>query len=79
MLSASLLQKLQAYIGSELEILTEADGGDRFHELAQGWTNIGRETPGAIILPLTEEQTQKTVRAKSRFLLHICRWSPVYH
>ncbi|KAK7990904.1 FAD binding domain-containing protein [Apiospora arundinis] len=62
MLSASLLQKLQAYIGSELEILTETDGGDRFHELAQGWTNIGRETPGAIILPLTEEQTQKTVQ-----------------
>ncbi|KAK8007639.1 hypothetical protein PG989_001629 [Apiospora arundinis] len=62
MLSASLLQSLQANIGSELEILTEKDGGDRFQELAQGWTNIGRETPRAIVLPLTEEQIQKTVQ-----------------
>ncbi|KAK8108728.1 FAD binding domain-containing protein [Apiospora sp. TS-2023a] len=60
-LSASLLQDLQARLGAEVEILTEKDS-DRFREVAQGWTNIGCETPGAIVLPLTEEQIQKTVQ-----------------
>lgn len=59
-LSASLIQALQARLGAEVEILTEKDS-DRFCQFAQGWTNIGRETPGAIVLPQTEEQIQKTV------------------
>ncbi|KAK8092005.1 hypothetical protein PG997_002366 [Apiospora hydei] len=60
--SATQLQDLQACLGPEVEILTEKDSGDRFQEFAQGWTNIGRATPGAIVLPLTEEQIQKTVQ-----------------
>ncbi|KAK8022292.1 FAD binding domain-containing protein [Apiospora rasikravindrae] len=61
-LSASQLQDLQGGLGLEVEILTGEGSGDRFQELAQGWTNIGRETPGAIVMPQTEKQIQKTVQ-----------------
>ncbi|KAK7918184.1 FAD-linked oxidoreductase [Apiospora marii] len=60
-LSASLLQDLQARLGAEVEILT-GKHSDRFCEFTQGWTNVGRETPGAIVLPQTEKQIQKTVQ-----------------
>ncbi|KAH6652294.1 hypothetical protein BKA67DRAFT_626979, partial [Truncatella angustata] len=60
-LSPSLLKDLQAHVGPQLEVLTEKDG-TRFQEFDQGWTNIGRQTPGAIVLPTTEEQIQKTVQ-----------------
>lgn len=61
MLPLSLLEDLRVQVGPELEVLTEKDG-TYFQELSQGWTNIGRQTPCAIVLPATEEQIQQTVR-----------------
>ncbi|KAI1850462.1 hypothetical protein JX265_013424 [Neoarthrinium moseri] len=60
-LSPSLLQNLQARVDPELEVLIDQNSA-RFQELAQGWTNIGRQIPGAIVLPETEQQIQETVR-----------------
>ncbi|KAK7992146.1 FAD binding domain-containing protein [Apiospora saccharicola] len=55
------LAALQEHVGPGLEILTQNDSS-RFQEFAKRWTDIGRETPAAIILPETEGQIQKTVQ-----------------
>lgn len=57
---APLLIELKSRVGPSLEILTEK-GDNRFRELAKRWTDIGRETPAAIILPGSEEQIRQTV------------------
>lgn len=57
---SSLLADLSSQVGPSLEILTQKED-DRFREFAKRWTDIGREIPGAIILPESEEQIQQTV------------------
>ncbi|KAI1088778.1 hypothetical protein F5B19DRAFT_505270 [Rostrohypoxylon terebratum] len=59
-LSSTLLAELQVQIGPSLEILVEKDSA-RFQEYAKRWSDIDRQIPGAIVLPVSEEQIQKTV------------------
>lgn len=59
-LSSILLDKLQVQIGPSLEILADKDSA-RFQEYAKRWSDIDRQIPGAIVLPVSEEQIQKTV------------------
>jgi hypothetical protein len=54
------LQLLQTLVGPSLEILVDKNDA-RFQEFAKRWSDIDREIPGAIVLPETEEQIQKTV------------------
>ena len=52
---------LEAIVGPDCEILKDSNEAN-FENYAQRWTNIGRETPAAIVLPLTEEDIQKVVQ-----------------
>ena len=45
---------LKVIEGPDCEILKDSNETN-FEKYAQRWTNIGRETPAAIILPRTEE------------------------
>ncbi|RYP32062.1 hypothetical protein DL767_005416 [Monosporascus sp. MG133] len=56
------LIELQAHVGPGLEILTQKEDS-RFQEFGKRWTDIGREIPAAIVLPVSEEQIQQTVIA----------------
>ena len=60
-LSFRLVQELQAHVGPDIEILTDASN-IHFQEYAKRWTDIDRKTPSAIVLPASEEQIQKTVQ-----------------
>ncbi|XDG04463.1 hypothetical protein ABKA04_004078 [Annulohypoxylon sp. FPYF3050] len=60
-LSSILLDELQVQIGPSLEILVDKDSA-RFQEYAKRWSDIDRQIPGAIVLPVSEEQIQKTVQ-----------------
>lgn len=51
------LSHLRKDIIADTEILTEQDG-ELFVEHAKRWTDIGRQTPGAILLPTSEIQIQ---------------------
>ena len=52
---------LEAIVGPDCEILKDSTGAD-FKTYAQRWTDVGRETPAAIVLPRTEEDIQKVVQ-----------------
>ncbi|KAK8029864.1 FAD binding domain-containing protein [Apiospora rasikravindrae] len=56
------LAALQEHAGPELEILTQNDGS-HLQEFARRWTDIGRETPAAIVLPETKGKIEKTATA----------------
>ncbi|KAI1207303.1 uncharacterized protein F4807DRAFT_183671 [Annulohypoxylon truncatum] len=60
-LSSHLLNELQAQVGPSLEILTDKDS-TRFQEYAKRWSDIDRQIPGAIVLPVSEEQIKQTVQ-----------------
>jgi hypothetical protein len=54
------VSKLQALLGPDVDILT--DQHDKaFIEYAKRWTDVGRKTPAAIVLPTSEEHIQRTV------------------
>ena len=52
---------LKAIVGPDCEILTDP-AGPNFQEYAKRWTDIGRQTPAAIVLPRTEQHIQKVVQ-----------------
>jgi hypothetical protein len=54
------LGSLRASVGPDVAILTNPDDAE-FQGYAKRWSDIDRETPAAIVLPLSEEQIQKTV------------------
>jgi hypothetical protein len=54
------VHKLQAQMGSELQILTAQDD-ELFQKYVKRWTDIDRKTPAAIVLPISEDQIQETV------------------
>lgn len=60
-LSSHLMDELQAQVGTGLEILKDKNS-TRFQEHAKRWTDIDRQTPGTIVLPVSEEQIKQTVR-----------------
>ncbi|PWY82037.1 FAD binding domain-containing protein [Aspergillus heteromorphus CBS 117.55] len=57
----SQLPALQATVASDCRILQDPEDS-AFQERLRRWTNIGRQTPTAIILPRTEEDCLETVR-----------------
>ena len=57
----SRITALKEIVAPDCEILTDVTESD-FKNNAQRWTDIGRETPAAIVLPRTEEDIQKTVQ-----------------
>ena len=62
----SKLEGLKAVVSSQCQILTDSSSA-QFQEYAKRWTDIDSKTPGAIVLPTTEEDIQKTV-CWSRYL-----------
>ena len=57
----SRITALEAIVGPDCGILKDSNETN-FEKYAQRWTNIGSETPAAIVLPRTEEDIQKVVR-----------------
>ena len=57
---AELLEELKTSTSPGITILTDQHDA-QFQEYAERWTDIGRKTPAAIVLPLSEEQIQATV------------------
>ena len=57
----SRITALEAIVGPDCEILKDSNETN-FEKYAQRLTNIGRETPAAIVLPRTEEDIQKVVQ-----------------
>ncbi|CAI6338931.1 unnamed protein product [Periconia digitata] len=55
------LELFRKELGSEIEILADQHNG-AFIEYAKRWTDIGRKTPAAIVVPSSEIQIQKTVK-----------------
>ncbi|EAT82263.1 hypothetical protein HBI56_238390 [Parastagonospora nodorum] len=53
--------KLQALLGPDVSILTDQHD-QAFIEYAKRWTDVGRKTPAAIVLPTSEEEIQRTVQ-----------------
>ncbi|KAI1288525.1 hypothetical protein F5Y03DRAFT_401742 [Xylaria venustula] len=60
-LSPELLQNLVDDLGLDVEILIDKDS-PRFEEPSKRWTDIDRETPGAIVLPDSPPLIQRAVR-----------------
>ncbi|PHH83218.1 hypothetical protein CDD82_2990 [Ophiocordyceps australis] len=60
-LSPLLMDALRHKVGPDVEILTDPHQ-PRFQEYARRWSDVDRKTPGAMILPETEDQIQKTVQ-----------------
>ncbi|KAI1168332.1 hypothetical protein F5B18DRAFT_646862 [Nemania serpens] len=60
-LTPELLQNLSNDLGPDVEILVDKNSS-RFKELSKRWTDIDRETPGAIVLPTSPSLIQKIVR-----------------
>ncbi|KAI0538642.1 hypothetical protein GGR58DRAFT_525915 [Xylaria digitata] len=60
-LTPELLQNLSNELGPDVEILVDKNSS-RFKEFSKGWTDIDRETPGAIVLLTSPSLIQKTVR-----------------
>lgn len=59
-LTPELLQNLSNDLGPDVEILVDKNSS-RFKELSKRWTDIDRETPGAIVLPTSPSLIQKIV------------------
>ena len=57
----SQITALKAIVGPDCAILTDPAEA-KFQEYGKRWTDIGRETPAAIVLPRTEEDIQKVVQ-----------------
>ncbi len=57
----SRITALEAVVGPDCEILKDSNEAN-FQEYAKRWTDIGRETPAAIVLPRTEEDIEKVVQ-----------------
>ncbi|MCJ1385633.1 hypothetical protein MMC17_008756 [Xylographa soralifera] len=57
----SRVQELNAVVASDCAILADLDDIN-FQEFGKRWTDIDRKTPGAIVLPRTEQDIQKIVQ-----------------
>lgn len=57
----SQITALKGIVDPDCAILTDPADAD-FQEYSKRWTDIGRETPAAIVLPRTEEDIQKVVQ-----------------
>lgn len=57
----SQITALKGIVDPDCTILTDPAEAD-FQEYSKRWTDIGRETPAAIVLPRTEEDIQKVVQ-----------------
>ena len=57
----SQITALKELVGPDCAILTHPAEA-KFQEHSKRWTDIGRKTPAAIVLPRTEEDIQKVVQ-----------------
>lgn len=61
---AAQMRGLKAAVASSCRILTDSESAE-FQEYAKRWSDIDRQVPAAIVLPMTEEDVQKTVIPRS--------------